>query len=158
MKVTAKLKVPLVKGIVKGVPINLTTEGIMEYVQSITVIHDIVRQKRLYREIRKLEDSFAAMVIFEGNTLPLNIWFCGRKREVHFYHHKIMQCQKCQKYGHLQNDCRAKEPVCLSCSNKHSSDKCTLKSYISPDRARAYFCANFRGNHACTSFACPVRK
>ena len=63
MKVTAKLKVPLVRGIVKGVPINLTTEGIMEYVQSITVIHDIVRQKRLYRETRKLEDSFAATVI-----------------------------------------------------------------------------------------------
>ena len=98
------------------------------------------------------------MVIFEGDTLPPNIWFCGRKREVHVYHHRIMQCHKCHRYGHLLKDCRAKEPVCLCCSSKYSSDKCPLKSDISPDRPRAYLCANCRGNHASSLFAYPVRK
>jgi len=158
IKVSAKLKVPLVRGIVKGVPLNLTTGDIMECLQSAMIIRDIVRQKRFNRETRKLEDSFAVMVTFESDKLPPNICFCGRKREVHVYHCRIMQCHKCHKYGHLQKDCRAKEPVCLRCSNKHSSDKCPLKSEISPDRPRAYSCANCKGNHASTSFACPVRK
>ena len=56
IKVTAKLKVLIVRGIVKEVPLNLTKRDIMECLQSIMVIHDIVRQKRFNRERRKIEE------------------------------------------------------------------------------------------------------
>ena len=149
---------PTVRGIIKGIPLNLTIEEIKESLQSPTAVQDAIRQKRYNKESKKLEDSLAILVVFEGRTLPPNVWCFGRKREVYQYYRRVLQCHKCQKYGHTQKECRAKESVCLRCSEKHQSGQCPLKTIDPATRQKSYSCANCGGSHSSTSNLCPVRQ
>ena len=149
---------PIVRGIIKGIPLNLSIEEIKESLQTPTTVKDAIRQKRYNKESKKLEDSLAVLIIFEGRTLPPNIWCFGRKKEVYQYYRRVLQCHKCQKYGHTQKECRAKESICLRCSEKHPSNQCPLKTIDPEIRPKAYMCANCGGSHSSTSNWCPVRQ
>lgn len=157
VNVTGSVKQRLSRGIIKGVQLSMTDEEILECMESPIKIKEVHRQKWYNKETKKLSDSYAIMVVFEGNCLPPSVWFCGRKREVQVYNRRLLQCHKCQKYGHKQDVCRAQAHTCLRCSGNHSSDMCHLKNTDSTSRPKSYICANCKGNHSSTSFACPVR-
>ena len=146
------------RGIIKGIPLYLTDEQIKESIDSPFPIIEVLRQKRYNREDKKLENSYSVLVEFESPFLPPNVWCSGRKKEVFIYNRRVLQCYKCQRYGHLQKDCRAKEFTCLRCSGNHFSKECSLKDKEINDPARQYCCANCKGRHSTTSSACPVRR
>ena len=158
VKVKAQKKECTRRGIIKGVPLYLSDEQLKECIESSVQITEAIRQKRYNRESRKLEDSYAVMVVFSSNYLPPIVWCCGRKKEVFVYNRRILQCFKCQRYGHLQKNCKANEPVCLRCSGKHESVNCPLKNSDSTEKVQTYRCANCKGCHSSTSRECPIRQ
>ncbi|XP_018899942.2 uncharacterized protein [Bemisia tabaci] len=43
-------------------------------------------------------------------------------------HLRLMQCHRCQLYGHLQAVCTNREPTCKWCAGNHDSGQCRAKS------------------------------
>ena len=158
VSVRGKKKECIKRGIIKGVPLYLSNEQLKECIESSVEITEVIRQKRYNRDLKKLEDSYAVMVVFTGNFLPPSVWCCGRKKEVFVYNRRILQCFKCQRYGHVQKNCRANEPVCLRCCGKHESVSCPLKNSDPAEKVKFYKCANCKGCHSSTSRECPIRQ
>ena len=156
-KVKVNKQESLIRGIVKGVPLHPSNEDILASIRSNIEVLSVIRQKRFNKELKKLEDSLAVLVTFKSNLLPSSIWFCGRNRELHTYNRRVIQCFKCQKYGHIQKDCHANQPICLRCAGKHSSAECHLKNNQVTTNKDMYKCANCLGNHSSTSPACQIR-
>ena len=60
-----------------------------------------------------------------------------------------LQCYKCFKYGHHENNCRQEHKLCRRCStlsSEHDTDPCT----------HSFKCANCGGEHFSTSKSCPA--
>jgi hypothetical protein len=102
IEVTVIRKEKLARGVMKGIPLYLSKDQIQSSIQSGVAVKDVIRLQRYNRDLKKLEDSLSVMVVFEANIIPGSIWCCGRNRDILPYHRKVMQCYKCQKYGHLQ--------------------------------------------------------
>ena len=81
VNVTGSVKQRLSRGIIKGVQLSMTDEEILECMESPIKIKEVHRQKWYNKETKKLSDSYAIMVVFEGNCLPPSVWFCGRKEK-----------------------------------------------------------------------------
>jgi hypothetical protein len=65
---------------------------------------------------------------------------------------KVIQCYKCQEFGHISKICK-KENKCLHCAGNHRSIECTLKKSTSQ-----FKCANCSGNHKANSPTCQKYK
>lgn len=147
-----------VRGIIKGIPLELSEQEVIESIDSQISVISAKRQKRFNRESRKLEDSLAILLTFESNFLPPAVWMCGRKRIVQEYNRPIIQCHRCQRYGHIKKNCRAKEDLCLRCAGKHQSAVCPLKNLEQQKKADYFRCVNCKRNHPSTSSLCSVRR
>jgi hypothetical protein len=151
---------PRCQGVIRGIPKEITEEEIKSDLESEAnaSVKSVKRLKRFNREIKQLEDSLSVCITFENNLLPSALWLYGRKREVQEYQRPIIQCFKCQKYGHMQAQCRAPKPVCLRCVRPHPSKDCELKNVTEKEeKFQKYSCVNCRGNHSSTSGLCRVR-
>ena len=51
---------------------------------------------------------------------------------------RILQCYRCQRYGHAQDSCKARDVRCGKCAGPHRRAECT---------AGASYCANCTGDH-----------
>lgn len=69
--------------------------------------------------------------------------------ERHNNNKKIIQCHRCQMWGHATSNCRA-SPRCLKCAMEHLTNQCT-KSREEPAK-----CVNCAEAHPANSVACPV--
>ena len=157
IEVTVLRKEHVSRGVMKGIPLYLSIVQIEESIQSAVPVKEVIRMQRYNRDLKKLEDSLSVMVVFESIITPASVWCCGRNRDVLPYHRKVMQCYKCQKYGHLQKDCKSKE-ICLRCAKNHQSRDGPLKQESVDERTSRYRCANCKQNHSSTSSVCPVRR
>lgn len=63
----------------------------------------------------------------------------------------IPQCKRCQGFNHTQTFCR-KEPRCVKCAGKHSSDECRI------DKQSPATCVNCKENHPANYRGCEVAK
>lgn len=63
----------------------------------------------------------------------------------------IIQCRRCQDWGHTTNNCR-RAPKCVKCAENHYSYNCT-KPLDQPAK-----CANCNGDHTAANPECPVYK
>ena len=61
---------------------------------------------------------------------------------------KVIQCFKCQKFGHNFYECKEKESTCLRCGGDHRHSSCSILR----EQAK---CANCSGNHAANFKGCP---
>ena len=59
---------------------------------------------------------------------------------------KNLQCYRCQRFGHAQDSCRARDVRCGKYAGAHNRPECT---------ARASYCANLRGDHLASDGRCP---
>ena len=75
----------------------------------------------------------------------------------------VKQCFNCQSFGHYAIDCKAKDPTCFRCSEKHSARECHNKKNWS-----AFKCSNctksrnpsiqsFAHTHNAADPQCPIR-
>ncbi|XP_076322258.1 uncharacterized protein LOC143231619 [Tachypleus tridentatus] len=76
------------------------------------------------------------------------LWFCRfRVEEPNFFDYNILQCFKCQRFGHTKNACTAK-PRCVRCSGEHTVSDC-------PKERSDTTCSNCGLQHATSFRGCP---
>lgn len=63
----------------------------------------------------------------------------------------VIQCTRCQAYGHSKNYCH-RNPRCVKCEGSHPTDKCTKNPKSPP------ICVNCKGHHTANYKGCPVHK
>lgn len=63
----------------------------------------------------------------------------------------VIQCTKCQAYGHSKNYCH-KTPRCVKCDQHHETSKCIKDPRTPP------ICVNCKGQHTANYKGCPVHK
>src|SRR5207244_6696026 len=63
---------------------------------------------------------------------------------------RILQCYKCQRYGHTQYSCKH-ATVCGNCAGSHRTDACTEQT-----KNRCHNCS--KDGHNTRSNICPIRK
>lgn len=64
---------------------------------------------------------------------------------------ELLQCAKCQQYGHTKSYCRS--PKCIKCTGNHNSADCTRKG-----RSDDVKCTLCEGNHSANYKVCKVYK
>ena len=64
---------------------------------------------------------------------------------------RIIQCYKCQKFGHMRKNCTSKTEICRFCSMNHESKNCNHRRNTS-----MYKCGNCGLNHSSTYYGCPA--
>jgi len=67
-----------------------------------------------------------------------------------FINKKIVQCFKCQKFGHTASICTSKTTICRFCAGEHNSKECGCKDKLK--------CSNCRKNHKSNSINCLVKQ
>ena len=63
----------------------------------------------------------------------------------------VLQCFKCQKFGHSFFQCKAENSTCLRCSGSHRLSECSSAK----ENAK---CNNCKGDHAASFKGCPIYK
>lgn len=67
----------------------------------------------------------------------------------------IIQCFKCQEYGHLMRNCSEKDEYCYRCGEKRSSRTCTS------EKKGCINCKRFEvsgGKHEARDWGCEIRR
>lgn len=80
-----------------------------------------------------------------------NIGFFHFETESYIIAPRILQCYKCQHYGHTQKHCEAQVETCYKCAKSHRGKDCKVTEPMN------FRCAVCRGRHATTSPDCPER-
>ena len=70
---------------------------------------------RTSNSIRKIIKNLGDRLYIGSNSSPIYDTF------------HVKRCNKCQKYNHYHSDCKAKDPTCGHCSEKHESNACPSK-------------------------------
>ncbi|KXZ75791.1 hypothetical protein TcasGA2_TC031776 [Tribolium castaneum] len=137
------------KIVAKGVPTEWTIEEIEE---------DLKEQGYPTRKVVR-------MISRKGTELPMVLIDIERKYKSLYNIPKIMginiemeslrrrniiQCHRCQEYGHVQRNCTA-DYKCLKCGEGHSTHLCD-KERTTPAK-----CANCGGPHPANSIKCPKK-
>lgn len=71
------------------------------------------------------------------------------KWEIRKNERRIIQCRRCQKWGHATTNC-FRTPACVKCAGAHLTKDCQ-KSNSDPPK-----CANCAGEHTACTLTCPV--
>ena len=77
------------------------------------------------RDITKLQavvrvsDEIRRRITAQNNRLCIGL--CSCEVTDHFY---IRRCLKCQLFHHKKADCKANDPVCGKCADKHETETC----------------------------------
>lgn len=83
-------------------------------------------------------------------TLP-TLYYCKIKVEPPKPRRTVIQCLRCQAYGHSKNYC-SNRPKCVKCDDDHPTDKC-IKPANQPPK-----CVNCKGEHTASYRGCPLHK
>lgn len=138
------------KIVVKGIPTEISTEDIktelteMEF-PPISVTRMLGRGKvPIQAIIVELDKAYKPFYnIKEIFGLTVNI-------EAYKRNGRLIQCHKCQAWGHIQKYCNTTDK-CMRCAGEHPSYQCPK-----PKTIRAT-CANCGGEHTAMSIDCPKR-
>lgn len=135
------------KVVIKGIPIEVKEEEVDEYLKEKSYpISKIVRMRN--------RGNPSNMVLIEINKDYKSIYdlksICGLMVEVEPLRRRnsVVQCHRCQLFGHIQKNCNA-QFMCMKCGENHSTHECTKPATIPPK------CSNCEGEHLSISRRCP---
>lgn len=129
-----------VKGVITGIPTDVTVEKIKRGIMGATVI-DVKRLKCNRNNERG--DSISVMIHFDEDKLPGKVFLGFISFPVRPYVPPPLRCHKCQKFGHVAAVCRGKQR-CARCG------KC--------GQGVNHKCCNCGGDHSADYGGCMVRK
>ena len=140
------------KGVLRGIPIDLKEEELLEAIVSPIPVTQVKRLNTKNRNPTSEEDkwipSTSILVNFSGEVLPKEISIYFVMSKVHPYIRQPTQCFKCFRYGHVAKFCRNKER-CSMCGESHG-EKVTTCEGIVPR------CANCKMSHKSVSRECTI--
>lgn len=85
-------------------------------------------------------------IIQNSNFVYLDFQRCHTKDHV-----DVLQCYKCQQFGHRANECKHDKNVCMYCSENHQTSACTSKKI-----KENYKCYNCGNNHTSNHLSCKI--
>ncbi|OXU18782.1 hypothetical protein TSAR_005381, partial [Trichomalopsis sarcophagae] len=140
------------KGIVFGVPANISVEKIVQSCNTRTDIVDITRMMRrnlnANDETNKLIATNSILITFSGQTLPSEIVLLNCLSKVRPYVQNPMQCFNCYRFGHTAKTCKGNK-ICINCGEIDHEDAETCKN-ASPR------CINCNGQHRSNDRSCEM--
>lgn len=71
----------------------------------------------------KLIPTQSVLVTVRGQQLPQNVYIHYVRCEVHCYIQNVIQCKKCLRFGHFQDQCKG-SVRCEICGNNHDLKEC----------------------------------
>ncbi|KAH9378507.1 hypothetical protein HPB48_001674 [Haemaphysalis longicornis] len=102
-------------GVVVGITDWLTNDNIMDYISAER--HEIV-------SARRLGNSSAAIIHFEGPHVPFYIKVLGTIARCRPYRKSVQYCKACGDIGHRQDVCPSPKPeVCSKCGKKPENEE-----------------------------------
>ena len=140
----------------KGVSINITIKDFKELLDFNKINHaeaERMKFKRTGKDLPfikiKSDDPKQAEVLILGGLVCQKTGIIFRVEE--FKTPSILQCFKCQGFGHKAPNC-TKNEKCVVCGEAHSYKNCPNKEKRKPK------CANCRGPHFASYRGCPAYK
>lgn len=120
-----------VKGVITGIPVDMTIDEIKEEIVTNLDIIDIYRMNR-YRDGIKVP-SDRVCISFRSSLLPQYIKLYYVRSQVEPYIPKVVFCKNCLRFNHLANNCKGKQK-CRNCSRQNCEDtknkeECKKTSY-----------------------------
>nr|XP_055046932.1 uncharacterized protein LOC129432503 [Misgurnus anguillicaudatus] len=133
-----------VKGVIVGIPLDITMEEIKENVRGGKVIN----ARRLFQNKEgQRQESLSILLTFEGK-IPEKVQLGYLSYTVREFIPKPLRCFKCQRIGHVAAVCRGKVR-CSRCGDEHEYDKCPENAVIK--------CCNCGGPHSAAYGGCKVQ-
>lgn len=133
-----------VKGIVRGVPTDITPEALLKMLSPAGVV-SVYRCNRSVGDNRVPTES--VIVSFAGLTRPSEVKAWPYLFRVETLSPRPLQCRNCWRFGHSANACRS-SVRCCNCGGSHSTSACD------EDAPRCCLCD---GSHSATDSNCPAR-
>jgi len=134
----------LVKGIIFGVPIDITEDEIQEETNADAV-------KRMKRRVDGNLENTPNVVISYKECLPELVQIGFLRFKVKDYIPRPFRCTKCQMFGHGAQACW-RPSCCPRCSGGHDFSHCPVKA----EEHEQHKCRNCHGNHSSAWTGCPV--
>jgi len=136
------------KGLIHGVPIEVTDEELQQELKSHKVT-GVQRIKHINKQDHTETLTQNVILTFNLDSLPERVSFCFLSFKVKTYIPQVIRCFKCQNFGHGIEQCRSKER-CVRCGDQHSFENCPKKE--TPK------CVNCGGPHSAAYKGCSAAK
>ncbi|XP_031776895.1 uncharacterized protein LOC116415798 [Nasonia vitripennis] len=138
------------KGVLRGIPIDLSTDDLKTEIMSSLEVINVSRMNRKNPNSTNDDDKWipttSVMVTFKGDFLSKEVSICLVKTKVDPYVRRPMQCYNCFKFGHMAKTCR-NQKRCSMCGELHHDEGC---SGVTPR------CANCKGSHKSIDSRCQI--
>ena len=86
------------------------------------------------------------------DELPSHVFIGWQRYRVDKYIPDPIRCFRCQRYGHVQSQCKSTKDVCAICAQNHKAKECPEK--IKQYKERKTNCANCNGQHPANYMGC----
>lgn len=149
-------------GIVKFVPLDLSDNEIMEYLESKVPVERVERMNYWDKNENCAKPGTSLKITFRSTSIPQEIKLYYTIKKVEHFIPRVLICNNCLKFNHIARSCRSRETRCVNCSEvKHAvgdagcnGDCVHCRKQCTPK------CKNCTvdNNHRTNSAACPVMK
>lgn len=137
----------------KDIQADLSEEEIRKEIEWFDKQFKIIRMERFMKRIKNGENqsivpTTTVKFTIAGQEIPRAMIIYKMIIPLEPFEPRVKRCNKCQRFGHLEKQCRGKV-TCPKCGENHHNDQC-------PNEKTE--CANCGLNHGAFSKACPVWK
>jgi hypothetical protein len=134
------------KCVIYGVPLSLTEDEIKNESQPPPVyVHRMTKRGQNNEKL-----PLQTVILGYEDEAPQTLKLCLVKYHTKTYIPLPRRCNKCQRFGHSADYCRATKPRCAYCSETHDFENCTKRISNEPKQ-----CANCQGQHSAAYRECP---
>lgn len=139
-----------VRGVLVGIPTDITEEEIMMEIESECQVIDVYRLNRFVDG--RARPSNRVSVTFRASRLPEKVkLFCCTNR-VRPYIQRVLFCGKCHRFNHKTENCKGRRR-CSRCSEIHDEDDDNYTVCKNP--TKCFYC---KSSHSTTDKNCPERE
>lgn len=113
------------RGVIKGVYTFFSDEYLLDNMECSSKIKYCKRiNRRTINSVGQVEYTPTETVVltFLGNKLPSHVDINGVRCRVDPYIGNVIQCYNCLRFGHVFNQCKAKEKICKNCGITHEGE------------------------------------
>ena len=145
---------PTMRRFVTGVPQETTEESIHAALKAKIIGQDITIT--VSRILRDEQPTGTLCILFQGvpdETVLDEVWVTSgylsfKLERPHTKRRQVIQCDRCQMFGHTINTCSRHTDTCARCGKSHHESACTAQTPL---------CVNCNRTHHAQTSSCPAR-